>query len=358
MRDELRFENIVRDLDVDDATFQRGMENLSPADRTYVVMFSARSGSTWLTSVLSGTDQLGYPEEYLNPNFVRAVAKSQNSRDPVGVLQMLKRRRKTPNGVFGIEVRHIDVELFGQRAFFQIFDRGTVFFHLWRDDIVAQGISLYRAVSTQQFHSTTEGESLAVPSYDADGISHWITHVASTENNNVRLLEREGCHARGLRYEDIVEDRAGTIEVFARVLDVPLEPGAFAEPMEGEFRKVGDDWNVDAQQKFRLERADFVANVEAARLIKIGVEVAPGKIPDADGAIGNAEPDAAYVDGQLAGVAGRSPRSNPYVGDVDQSTRWLAGWNNGWDTQPRVPREPVGPYPRSSDYVEQGSAEY
>jgi LPS sulfotransferase NodH len=262
-----RFDSIVKDLPVDDAAFRDNMERLTPADCSYVIFFSARSGSTWLTSILSGTGRLGYPEEYLNPNFVRGVAQAQNTRDPKGLLQMLKRRRKTPNGVFGIEVRHIDVELLNENVFFEVFDEKTFFFHLWRDNIVSQGVSLFRAVTTQRYHSTSDRGIATPPAYDTDAIRQWVRHVASTENRNVKILGRRKRQALSLRYEDIVQDRAGTIELFARTLHVPFEPGEFATQIQGEPSKIGDDWNLEAECRFRDEQPEFVAEIEAKRLM-------------------------------------------------------------------------------------------
>jgi hypothetical protein len=111
--DHKRFDNIVRDLVVDDGRRCDEVRRLTPAERCYLIVFTARSGSTWLTSLLSGTNQLGFPEEYLNPQFIYNVCSAMNSRTQANLLGMLIRRRKTANGVFGMEVRHIDVELFG-----------------------------------------------------------------------------------------------------------------------------------------------------------------------------------------------------------------------------------------------------
>ena len=76
------FAALVQGLVVDEAAFRRDMAQLVPADRCYVVLFTARSGSTWLTSVLSATQKLGYPEEHLNHAWVRNTAQAQDSCDP------------------------------------------------------------------------------------------------------------------------------------------------------------------------------------------------------------------------------------------------------------------------------------
>ena len=48
----------------------------APAQTNYVIYFTPRSGSSWLTDVLQQTGQLGAAPEAFNPNFVPAIARS------------------------------------------------------------------------------------------------------------------------------------------------------------------------------------------------------------------------------------------------------------------------------------------
>lgn len=246
------------------------MQRLSPADRSYLVFFTARSGSSWLTSVLAETKRLGFPEEYLNPAFVRDVCTATNARTQGSLLDMLKRRRRTPNGVFSMEVRAVDIDLFGEEAFFAAFDPKTIVFNLWRDNIVAQGVSLYRAVSTGHYHSTDAAPPVA-PAYDAESIKLWTKHILSDENLNLTMLARRGRPARFLRYEDIMRDQATTVRQFADALRVDLPEGAAPPDTSAEPRheKIGDSWNREAETRFRHEEAAFVATVESQRLIRL-----------------------------------------------------------------------------------------
>jgi LPS sulfotransferase NodH len=266
--DHMRFENLVRDLVVDDALRVKEAQRVSLAERCYLIFFTARSGSSWLTSVLSATKRLGFPEEFLNPEFVRDVAAATNARTQANMLDMLRRRKRTPNGIFGMEVRAIDIELFGESAFFEAFDARTIIFNLWRDNIVAQGVSLYRAVNTGHYHSTDAGPQTAPP-YDAAGIKRWTTHLLNTENQNLKLLARRGLPARFLRYEDIMRDSATTVRQFADALRVDLQPIGEGDDAAPRHEKIGDSWNHEAEQRFRREEADFVASVEGGRLIRL-----------------------------------------------------------------------------------------
>lgn len=264
--EDQRFEKMIQGLEVDAGKREQEVARGSPPRTQYVIIFSARSGSSWLTSVLSATGQLGRPEEFINPAFVRDVAATLNATTQTDFLDVLRVRNKSQNGVFGIEARAVDIELFGEDYFFDAFGAGTMFFNLWRENIVAQALSLYRAVESGRFHSTAGGAA-APPPYDAREIARWLRHLALQENENVNLLQKRGIDCPNLRYENIIQDRAATIRFFAESLNVGGTP--WAEPMdETMHRKIGDNWNKEAEARFRTEEADFVAEIRNSRKIR------------------------------------------------------------------------------------------
>jgi LPS sulfotransferase NodH len=265
--DDMRFPNLVKNIAVDEAALAKELEKTVPADRSYVILFTPRSGSSWLTSILSATRKLGYPEEYINPDFLPGVVKATNAREPAQLIAMLKRRRKTPNGVFGMEVRAIDIHLFGEAEFFDCFDSSTIIYYLWRDNLIAQGISLYRAVTTRRYHSTDKTD-VPPPEYMPNDIKRWVRHTAIIENDNLKLLQKHGLAARFLRYEDIVRDRTTTISLFCEPMGVSLEMAELQQMSQNDLAKIGDTWNLNTEERFRREEADYVQTIERERLIR------------------------------------------------------------------------------------------
>jgi trehalose 2-sulfotransferase len=260
------FANFVQDLAVDTQVSEHVIATCAPADRCALVIFTPRSGSSWLTKIVAATRKLGFLEEYINPDFVREVALRMHATQQATLLAMLKRQARTDNGVFSMEARALDIELFGEAEFFEGLGENTMIFMLWRDNIVAQGISLYRAVTTGYYHSTSA--AAPPPDYDADKITEWMQHIVQIENENLALVERRNLHARFLRYEDIVRDRRTTLAIFADALHVTMEEDEFAASQVGGLHKIGDGWNRNAEQCFRKERHDFVWSLEAQRRIR------------------------------------------------------------------------------------------
>jgi LPS sulfotransferase NodH len=264
--DQRSFASLAKNLTIDPGVAEQAIRDHAPADRSFLVFFTPRSGSSWLTKIVSATKSLGFLEEYINPDFLPDVARQMHATDQATLLAMLKRWAKTKNGVFSIEVRAVDVDLFGEEEFFEAFSPSTVTFFLWRDNIVAQGISLYRAVTTKRYHSTDA--PAASPAYDAEAIAGWMRHIVEIENENLTLLQRRGLHARFLRYEDIVRDRATTLATFSDAVRVDLTPEQFEAGQEQDLHKIADEWNYSAEQQFRQERRDFIWDLEGERLIR------------------------------------------------------------------------------------------
>jgi trehalose 2-sulfotransferase len=127
---------------------------------------SPRSGSTLLADVLRQTNLLGVPMEYLNEDYFE----QWNCPDPTvskidrfGLyLSNIIPKRTTPNGVFGIKTHFFQLlHAWHQRkiSFFKRFDTEKIFYiHLSREDKIAQAVSLFRAIKTDQWISLSNEE--------------------------------------------------------------------------------------------------------------------------------------------------------------------------------------------------------
>jgi LPS sulfotransferase NodH len=262
------FESLTSGLHIDPSVLDTTISTVGPADRRYVILFTPRSGSSWLTALITATRCLGRPEEYLNPEFVREVARALNCTARTSLFPALLRKCKTNNGVFGIEARSIDIEIFGEQDFFDGIGADALYFYLWRDNIVAQGVSLYRAVTTGKFHSTDGRREIAPAVYDTGGIEVWIEHILKIENDNFDLLRSRRLACRFLRYEDIIRDEVATLELFS--LPVLGRSLVNAEISDGAstLSRLADQWNLAAEKRFRHEMSEFVQGLRHRRLIK------------------------------------------------------------------------------------------
>ena len=319
----------MRGVSIDDARRRRSVDGIAPAERRYVIVFSPRSGSSWLARLLSSTERLGFPEEYINPEFVVEVARFLDANEPNRFLDALVRRRKSENSVFGIKARALDVDLFGAEPFRYCFGQHTIFFHLWRRNLIAQAVSLYRAVETGRYHST-DASNVGPPAYNSDAVLVWMDQIAAIENANVKLLHQLGIGPRLICYEELIGKRQRALDLFSRVLAVPLPTNQRADdPAADDLVGVSDAWNVAAEDRFRREQPGLVQMYEERRLIKAGAGASCHPAPPVE-----QMELRAWRAGLQHGGEGWSPFPIPTSQRQSDNEAWLRGWLRGWDNQP------------------------
>ena len=138
---------------VDEARFRRQLERPAAATR-YCILFTPRTGSSWLTDIARQTGRLGHPGEHFNPTFLPRMAQSFDARTRDDLVEALLRRRNV-GGVFGMEITYFQLKTVfrSERAFLRAFGDAR-FFWLIREDIVLQAISLMKKQQTRIGHNT------------------------------------------------------------------------------------------------------------------------------------------------------------------------------------------------------------
>ena len=240
-------------------------------ERSYVVMFTPRSGSTWLTDVVASTRRLGRPGEFVNPSLMPRVISKWGTRDLGEHLNLLMRQVQS-RGTFGIEATIGQVEaVFGSADDFAEAFGGARWVWLARRDIVAQAVSLQKMVARDVTHSSQTGDGLiraadAGWSYDPDGIAHWLTHIARMEARTEDLFERRGIEPLRMSYErNMARPPFAAAKDIARHLGVALPRDRIESVLEERQTKVGTSLNEEYAARFRQDRAAFVARAEAGR---------------------------------------------------------------------------------------------
>jgi LPS sulfotransferase NodH len=207
----------------------------------YLVCATPRSGSTLICEMLARTGVAGRPQEYFEA--LKATGRPRQPReyfagvDDPEVLSLLPatappapepepfearlrevvREGTTPNGVFGAKL------MWGHQADLQkrlrqlpgLHRRGPAerlaavlgdvkYVHVRRDDVVAQAISLWRAVQTSAWRA--EDENGHQPRYSFAGVDHLVRMLRSHDRSWRRWFRTHGVEPLELRYEEIDAD--------------------------------------------------------------------------------------------------------------------------------------------------------
>lgn len=235
----------------------------------FVIYFTPRSGSSWLTDTLLQAKGLGFPQEWFNPNFVTQNARSLNASSMAQYIALLRRRHPGLGGFsFEITADHIRSVFGDTSAYLAHFPPTLPAFYLRRDDIVLQAVSLAKAVRSNVFHSpyaSAEDRKRAETSFDYDGaaIAKWLRHILNQELALEEMFEKHQISPLRLNYEGITT--AGAEAVVARMRahlgQKPRNPAQISPKHE----KIGTDRNLEFGERFRRDYPELIAEVTEAR---------------------------------------------------------------------------------------------
>lgn len=242
-------------------TFER------PKDRRHaIIIFTPRSGSSWLADLLIKTGKFGSPNEFVNNAFWHLVPfKVRTERD---FLHAIETRSSTPNKVFCLEATWGHIERFETLNFFEHY-RDAIFFHLRRRDIIMQAISCMIATETGLFHRVGNEVNAIGEVKNIEILSHprllplirqWCAHLLYSEWMTEYSLLNNRREAIRIYYEDLVASPDDFVRsMLMTVGEVPTGP------VVSNFRKLGDATSEKIKERFLNEEPDFIAQLERLR---------------------------------------------------------------------------------------------
>jgi trehalose 2-sulfotransferase len=254
---------------------------------SYLVCATQRSGSTLLCELLRATDVAGVPDEYFEslrgtalPRQPRQYFEDQSVQDIADRLaptvpgrteqpgefeqwfRYVLQRGTTHNGVFGakmmwnylddFKLRMAELPGLGDLTFNQrldaVFPRLKIVF-IRRRDKVAQAVSLWKAIQTQQWRTESESASEEVDTdeppdveYDYRAIEHLLNELHRSDAHWEDWFHATGREPIRVFYDEFTISRAATI---GRVLDAlgidPPEPEG-KKPLQRQADDLSKDW--------------------------------------------------------------------------------------------------------------------
>jgi trehalose 2-sulfotransferase len=268
---------------------------------SYLVCATQRSGSTLLCELLRATDVAGVPDEYFErlsatgqvrqprqyfgdpsvQDIAERLAPSVAGRpDQPGEFELWFRyvlqRGTTPNGVFGakmmwnyideFKLRMAELPGLGGLSFNErldaVFPRLKIIF-IRRRDKVAQAVSLWKAIQTQQWRTESETASDEVDGdeprdveYDYRAIEYLLNELHRWDGHWEDWFHATGRTPIRVFYDEFTVSRAATI---GRILDElgidPPEPEG-KKPLQRQADDLSKDWvarfRADSERRQRI----------------------------------------------------------------------------------------------------------
>jgi len=225
----------------------------------YIIAITPRSGSSYLSDVMANTKQFGKPGEFLNKPFIPNILKAIPARTPDEFLRNTMRYRASKNGVSGLKTSWFSFKNFKESLEDKNDLKNYKYIYLTRRDLDAQAVSLYRATSSNVFHTNIEHSSEAIKSlksqkYDYNLIKQWYEHIAEQESGWQQYFSENDIFPLFIAYEDIEHDILNVLKRISKYID--LQEGNISLPETSSiFKKVGDKKNIRWTHRFALEHA-------------------------------------------------------------------------------------------------------
>lgn len=267
--------NLFANPDFDRVKFESDL-TLEEPRRKLIILFTPRSGSSWLTDMVTRSKQLGKPREWFNPNFIPKITRAMNADTLERYIDMITRKHSSGN-VFSCEITIFQLRrVFGSDdRFLHHFPVDLPYMWLRREDLVLQAVSLAKAVRTDVFHAQqASAEDLSRADaefvYDRADIDHWLCHILDQERLCEAFFADHGITPLRLTYERMMAQGAeATLEQMlphVRPRRTQL-PDAARKRLNSEHRKIGSERNTEFALRFAREcpaRIDEIADFRAA----------------------------------------------------------------------------------------------
>lgn len=234
------------------------MVDIDPT-RAYLVCGSQRSGSTLVVEMLRATGVLGAPEEHFH--FLRHSSLSPRPREwfadvtEPSVLDLLppldpgkpdlrtadewvdhiRRVGLSSNGVWGGKLMWNQVPVLLDRiedwrhrtgeglrsGLRDLLGGDPVFVHVWREDVVPQAVSMWRAVQTEIWRGSTPAALDARAQYHSGGIAHLAGILLAQRRGWQDWFAAEGITPIDIAFTDLAEDPRGQVAPVVEALGLP-----------------------------------------------------------------------------------------------------------------------------------------
>lgn len=233
--------------------------------RDYFVLFTPRSGSSWLTERIAQHGVAGHPAEWFNPDLMQSAMNNFRypCRDIVGYCQALKERHASPAGFFGAELTATHLAMLDELGAVETcFPQRRHIVHL-RQDLVLQAVSLFLATESGYFHASQDANRGREVAYHEGRIRKWVEQLLLEEQQLAAYLQaRPGGYYLSW-YEALQADPDRVVGEILQYLGAGA--AAVAPAAAGRHQKIGSDTNLAYARRFRESQASWLAGVEASR---------------------------------------------------------------------------------------------
>jgi len=242
-------------------------------EKSYIIWFRQRTGSTLLCKFLEGTHRAGHPGEWLGEYYLNHDLFSlHNCRDLIELQNKFWSTGTTSNGVLGIKIGFVDNHLKEMLSNFRksIGDHRSTDYQLWellfpkcrhiymtRRNKIRLAVSWWKAIQTNQWHRLINEKSKSeMPEeeldkkYNFDAINHLMLEAVLSEAGMQEFFRQNNIRPLTIIYEDFINDFENTVKNILDFLAVDQSGLSIGKPYYG---RLADDLSEKWSKRFAEE---------------------------------------------------------------------------------------------------------
>lgn len=217
-------------------------ESATP-EKSYAIVTYARTGSYMLCEKLWRTGQMGAPFEYFNHfNLMLQMINRLHADSIQGYVEKLFKVRTSPNGVFGMKLFPEHLQFMHLASIVWLFPN-LKFIYLTRKDILAQTVSLTRAMQTSQWsnYDVPQGEA----TYDYKALIYNLGRIEKAMLFWEGYFKNKNIQPYRVTYENLVKQPDELTEKILKHFGIEQDPKLAVElPLfEKQTYKNSFNWN-------------------------------------------------------------------------------------------------------------------
>ncbi len=243
----------------------------SPPARELMILFTPRSGSTWLSGLIRRTGRLGHPAEWFNFRHVGHNCRAMRyyPEDTSDYIERIKATQQGPNGVFSAEIGADHLECLQESVKMEEHFGNARYVLLYREDILAQAVSLFLATQSGFFDEAQAGNRKHLPAYSGGDIDRCLARIVEQERQLVRYCSRHNIEPLRIRYEELRDDPQAVVGAIARHCCVEIPDALMSEIEVGQRGKIASDLNAEYVQRFRAGHGRRLERLLGRRAIRV-----------------------------------------------------------------------------------------
>jgi LPS sulfotransferase NodH len=226
-------------------------------NKVYCILFTPRSGSTWLSREIARLGDMSHPDEYFLADEFRNSLPENPCKNIKEFYELVSKKKMTLDGIFGFQISFLDLgEIEIEVKILDLLPIDRYFIYLNRQNFVAQGVSLHLAYETRRFHSlwepdTPDGRERPAR-YDGQMIKYWTANILYQEYGIEQWLQAHDVTALRVSYEDLLPNIDAVIAKIAQWIGVDVDFTGLRRPIPSPTR-LYSDVNREFEARFREE---------------------------------------------------------------------------------------------------------